>query len=367
MLRVPAFLLLVVGSGLVTLVTACGDDEKTTASSTNKSGGPAGQNPAANPAQVTPGSTVTPGTTPGTGPGAKAGTSPVVGGCAVFPNDNPWNQDISGAPVSAKSAEYIAKMSPNTKLHPDWGTPTEGYGIPITTGTGAAPVPISWTTSWGPRESDPLACPNNGGKFCYPISTTAAIEDGSDAHLLYLDTGTCTLYELFGTQPFASGGYKAANGAIFKLNTNALRTDGWTSADAAGLPIMPGLVRYEEVAAGTINHAIRFTMGNTQQGYIHPATHAAGDNDTSLPPMGLRVRLKASVNITAPKEGMAIVNALKKHGMLLADNGSNWYLSGEQHAGWSGAISNVKKALDQLHGSDFEVVETGPVSAAGLD
>jgi hypothetical protein len=360
-----------IGAGVLSVVVvACGGDEPAPSGggATNKSGGPAGPGPAGT--QIAPGAAV-PGTTPGTATGAVAGNSPVIAGCNIFPNDNPWNQDISAAALSPQSATWMAKMAPTTKLHPDWGTPAEGYGIPFNTGKGATPVPMTWTTSWGARESDPLACPSGTGKFCYPIPSDAKIEAGGDAHLLYIDTSgapsACTLYELFATEPFSGGGYSASNGAIFKLGSNALRTDGWTSADAAGLPILPGLVRYDEVAAGKIEHAIRFTVAQTQQGYIHPATHAAGKDDATLPPMGTRVRLKASVNITAPTEGMAIVTALKKYGMILADNGSNWYLSGEQHAGWASAISNVKKALDQLHGSDFEVVDTGPVSKAGLD
>jgi hypothetical protein len=340
--------------GFVCLTVACGSDDDKKTGGTGPSGtGPGGTGPV------------------GTGPGViHPGTSPLVSSCTIFPADNPWNEDISGAAVSAKSATYIAKMAPTTKLHPDWGTTKEGYGMPITVGAGATPVPISWTSSWGPKESDPLPCAAGTEKFCYPIPSTAGIEGGGDAHLLYLDTtggpGACTLYELYATQPFSGGGYKASNGAIFKLDSNKLRPDGWTSADAAGLPIMPGLVRYDEVKAGDIHHAIRFTMSQTQQGYIHPATHAAGKADTDLPPMGLRLRLKASVNISAPPEGMAIVNALKKYGLLLADNGSNWYLSGDQNDGWAGAIDNVKKALDQIHGSDFEVIETGAVSTSNL-
>ncbi len=342
--------LLVLAAGLL---AACGGDEGSSSATSADGGAPKGPG-AGGPTTGAP----------------VAGNAPVVSGCRIFPDDNPWNQDVSGAPVSSKSAAYMAKMAPTAKLHPDWGTTAEGYGIPISVGSGAPPVPMTWTTSWGPRESDPLACPSGGGAFCYPIPTNAKVEGGGDRHVLFLDTAgapsNCTLYELFDAQA-SGGGWSAANGAMFKLGSNALRKDGWTSGDAAGLPIMPGLVRYEELASGTIRHAIRFTMSQTQQGYIHPATHAAGKADVDLPPMGLRVRLKASVNITAPPEGTTLVAALKKYGMLLADNGSNWYLSGDQNDGWAKALPNVKKALDQLHGSDFEVVETGAVSVAGLD
>lgn len=193
---------------------------------------------------------------------------------------------------------------------------------------------------------------------------------GSDRHVCYIDSATCTLYELYNAQNWVGPDWTAANGAIWHLNSNALRTEGWTSADAAGLPVMPGLVRYDEVKAGEIRHAIRFTMNNTQQAYIHPATHAAGKSDTSLPPMGLRLRLKASVSVSKPSaEGAVIVAALKKYGVIVADNGSDWYLSGETNDGWATdagggntAMDGVIAALNQIHGSDFEVVDTGPIA-----
>lgn len=355
------------GMGFVLFVgvaaVACGSDD-----TSSGAGGTGAGEPGSVPRGEGPNSAA-PGTPSSTTPGAVVGKSPLLGGCALFPADNPWNLDVSSAPLSPKSAAYIAKMSPTSKLHPDWGTSNEGYGIPFTVGKAGAAAPISWTTSWGKNESDPLPCSGTGGNFCYPIPAGAAIEAGGDAHLLFLDTTGaplgCTLYELYNTEVSGSG-YSAANGAIFKLGSNALRPDGWTSADAAGLPILPGLVRYDEVKAGLIQHAIRFTLSQTQQAYIHPATHAAGDDDASLPPMGLRIRLKSSVTITAPPEGMAVIHAMKKYGLLLADNGSNWYLSGDQNDGWSSIMGNVKKALDQLHGSDFEVVETGATSTKGL-
>lgn len=354
----------------VALLAACSsDDSSSTGTGADSQGsgatGTDGSGNAVASGSSKAGSSTTTGGTTGV-----VGNSPLLSGCKIFPADNAWNLDISGSPLSSKSAAYIAKMAPNTKLHPDWGTTAEGYGIPITVGKAGSPVPITWTTSWGAKESDPLACTSGSGDACYPIPTNASIEAGGDAHLLFLDTSgapsACTLYELYAAKA-SSGGYAASNGAIFNLGSNKLRPDGWTSADAAGLPIMPGLVRYEEIKAGAINHAIRFTMDSTQQAYVHPATHAAGDTGSDLPPMGLRLRLKASVNVSAPAEGMVMVSALKKYGVILADNGSNWYLSGDQNDGWSDTIDNVKKALDQLHGSDFEVVDTGEVSTAGLD
>jgi hypothetical protein len=354
-----------VGAGIVLLMVACGSDDEPS-EGTGPGAGPSGASAASGstPGGQAPGSTANTNGTTGI-----VGKSPMLGGCALFPGDNPWNLDVSAAAVSAKSATYSAKMAPKTKLHPDWGTSQEGYGIPFTVGQAGEAAPITWTTSWGPKESDPLPCASGGGNFCYPIPTGATIEAGGDAHLLFLDTrgapSACTLYELYATKPSGSG-YSAANGAIFKLGSNALRPDGWTSADAAGLPILPGLVRFDEVKAGAIEHAIRFTMNETQQAYIHPATHAAGHDDAALPPMGLRVRLKASVTISAPAAGMTVVTALKKYGMILADNGSDWFLSGDQNDGWASVIDDVKKALDQLHGSDFEVVETGSASTSGL-
>ena len=244
----------------------------------------------------------------GVGSGGTGGptVSATLGGCTIFPADNPWNLDISGYPVHANSATYLASMSPGTAFHPDWGTVSDGYGFPFTSGTGATPQPIHWSESWGTTESDPLPCPSGGGQFCYPIPLTAPIEGGpsaeadADRHVLYIDTAgapnNCTLYELYMAQnPTGSSGWTAGNGAIFHLGSNALRPEGWTSADAAGLPILPGLVRFDEtVNQGEIRHAIRFTVSKSSQGYIHPATHAAGNTSTSLPPMGLRLRLKAS-------------------------------------------------------------------------
>jgi hypothetical protein len=159
---------------------------------------------------------------------------------------------------------------------------------------------------------------------------------------------------------------RCTNGAIFHLGSNTLRTDGWTSADAAGLPILPGLVRYQEVASGAIHHAIRLTMNNTYQGYIHPATHAAGQSDTSLPPMGLRLRLKSSFDSSAiTGASLVVVTALKKYGVIVADNGSDWYISGEANDAWADYMDDVVSNLSKIHGSDFEVVDTGPVLAAG--
>lgn len=261
-------------------------------------------------------------------------------------------------------------MSPTRGLHPDWGSTAEQYGIPITAGPAGAPVPIAWNTRYGPQESDKLPCPGSGGEFCYPIPTTAAIEGGpsapagSDRHVLFLDTtgapDACTLYELYNAQNPSGPGWTAGSGAIWKLASSAPRTETWTSADAAGLPVLAGLVRWEEISRGEITHALRFTMSRTSNSYILPATHAAGSTDASLPPMGLRVRLRASFDdsaFTGPAK--IIATAMKRYGMLLADNGSDWYVSGQTHDMWDGQMGGLNQALGAIKGSDFEIVKTG--------
>jgi hypothetical protein len=296
-----------------------------------------------------------------------------MGGCTVFPADNPWNRDISGDPVDTQAmTNVMPQMHPTSKVHPDWGTFAEEYGIPITTGKGAAAVPITFTTSYGPNESDKLACASGGGDFCYPIPLDAKIEGGNgaamtdDRHVLFLDTSGapdhCVLYELYNAQNQSGPGWTCANGAIFKLDSDSLRPDGWTSADAAGLPIAPGLVRYDEVMAGAITHAIRFTLPESRNAFIHPATHAAGKDDATLPPMGMRLRLKASFDDSAitgaPK---VITTAMKKYGIILADNGSAFYISGETNDGWAALADDLNTQLGKIHGSDFEIVQSGDV------
>jgi hypothetical protein len=298
---------------------------------------------------------------------------PQIAGCNIFPADNPWNQDVSALPLHTNSANYIANMNPARGLHADWGDwSTNHYGIPWQTGTGAPPVAFHWTTSWGNTESDVRPCSGAGGMFCYPIPTSARIEGGSaapagdDRHVLYLDTAgapnNCTLYEIYNTQNFVSAPWQAANGAIFPLGTDALRPDQWTSADAAGLPILPGLVRFDEVAAGEIRHAIRFTMNNTFSGFIHPATHAAGSTTVNLPPMGLRLRLRASFNLTTfSGPALVILRAMQRYGIILADNGSDWYFTGDSDDRWTATIDGINTAFGRVHGSDFVGVDTGPV------
>jgi hypothetical protein len=190
------------------------------------------------------------------------------------------------------------------------------------------------------------------------VPLNAPVESGSDRHVLVLDSGNCHLYEMYNAQQVGSG-WVCASGAVFNLKSNALRPDGWTSADAAGLPILPGLATYDEVASGVINHALRFTVAATQNGFIHPATHQAGSSDTSLPPMGLRLRLKASFSLAGfTGEALVILKALKTYGMIVADNGSSWYISGATDPRWN---DNNLNELKSIPGNAFQVVETGPI------
>jgi hypothetical protein len=277
-------------------------------------------------------------------PAAAPGTT--LGGCPVFPADSPWNTDISQAPVRAGSAATIAHFGGN--LHPDFGS-NPSYGIPFTVvAADQPPVPVTFD-AYG-DQSDPGP---------YPIPLNAPVEAGSDAHVLALQQGTCLLYELFAAAP-GNGGWTAASGARWDLRSNALRPEGWTSADAAGLPILPGLLRYDEVASGQVTHAIRMTFSDTYAGHIHPATHDASSiTDPTYPPMGLRLRLKADFDLS-PYTGAArvILVAMQRYGTIVADNGSDWYFGGATDARWN------DEDLDQLKrvpGSAFEAVETGPV------
>lgn len=275
-------------------------------------------------------------------------TGPTLGGCNVFPSDNAWNQDVSSLPVDPNSATYVARIdSFHQFLHPDFGS-DPSYGIPYVVVPGSQPfVPITFN-AYG-SESDPGP---------YPVPPNAPVEAGSDRHVLVADSGNCQLYEMFNAQQQGSG-WSCDSGAVFNLNSNALRPDTWTSADAAGLPILPGLVRYDEVAAGVINHALRFTVDETQNGFIHPATHQAGVNNPSDPPMGLRLRLKASFDLSPfHGESLVILTALKKYGMIVADNGSSWFISGATDSRWDDNDLNQMKTVP---GSAFEVVQTGPI------
>jgi hypothetical protein len=279
-------------------------------------------------------------------------------GKKVFPSDNPWNQDISTLPVDPNSANLIASIGLNTGLHADFGTVYNGApnGIPYVVVSATQSLVTINFTAYG-DESDPGP---------YPVPSNAPIEGGpnssGDRHVLVIDRDHWKLYELGYAFPINNGAsWNADCGATFDLNSNALRPAGWTSADAAGLPIFPGLVRYDEaVEQGQITHALRFTVQNTRRAYIFPARHfASNKTDPNLPPMGMRVRLKASFDISGfSPEVQVILRALKKYGMIVADNGSNWYISGSPDPRWS---DDNLHTLGAIKGSNFEVLQMGTI------
>jgi hypothetical protein len=282
-----------------------------------------------------------------------AETAPTLAGCPVFPWNNVWNVPVDHLPVHPNSAAYISAIGANKSVHPDFGSGTwEGAptGIPYTIVSGNQPkVNITFEYS---DESDPGP---------YPIPPDAAIEGGAqstgDRHVLVLDRDNCILYETWSTYPLPDGSWQAGSGATFNLRSNALRPSGWTSADAAGLPILPGLVRYDEVASGEIRHALRFTAPQTRKAFVWPGRHhASALTALNYPPMGQRFRLKADFDI-APfsPEVQVVLRALKKYGMILADNGSSWYISGVPDPRWNNDI--FVGELGQVKGSDFEVVD----------
>jgi hypothetical protein len=302
---------------------------------------------------------------------APGGPAAMVGNCRIFPPDNPWNRDVSNDPVDTNAMSTIfPNMDLTAPLHADWGDTINNYGMPFNVSQ-AAPIPITFTGNVA--QSDPAACPGDASPFCYPIPPGAKVEAASNGqHVLVLDTtgapNDCTLYEIIGAVPADAGtSWTATNGAFFHLGSDALRPDGFISTDQAGLPILPGLVKFGETSLGEIDHAIRLTMRNTQLGYIHPATHAVGMATPTLPPMGLRLRLKASFD-TSSMSGLAlvIVKALKKYGVILADTGSDWYITGERNDGWTVVLDDIVTQLRNVHGSDFEIVQSGSVMTTGL-
>jgi len=274
---------------------------------------------------------------------------PTIGSCPVFPASNIWNIPVDKLPVSPNSATYVNTIGATLPVHPDFGTVYDGApnGIPYITVTGAPTITATFTYA---SESDP-------GPYAIPL--TAPIEGGSqgtgDRHVISIDTDNCTLYEMWDAFPLASS-WQAGSGAIFDLTSNNLRTATYTSADAAGLPIFPGLVKYDEVLSGAILHAIRFTVPQTQQAYVWPARHYASSlTGSQYPPMGVRFRLRASFNIsTFSATNQIILQALKTYGMMIADNGSSWYISGAPDSRWS---DDDLHNLTTLTGADFEVVD----------
>ncbi len=300
---------------------------------------------------ATPGSQAASTAPPPTTPTARREAASAARSCPILPASNPINQEIAQAPVDPNSAQYIASIGASLHLHADFGA-NPAYGIPYAVvGSRQPKVPIAFT-AYG-SESDPGP---------YPIPPNAPIEgagEAGDRHVLVLQKGTCKLYELYDARR-SGRGWQADSGAVFNLRSNALRPEGWTSADAAGLPILPLLARYGEVHAGRIDHALRVTVSQTQAGYIHPATHyASSSTDPSLPPMGLRLRLNAHFDL-APYHGQALIilRALKRYGLIVADNGSSWYITGAPDPHWSEADLDQ---LKQVPGSAFEAVRSGSI------
>jgi hypothetical protein len=273
----------------------------------------------------------------------------------VFPADNEWNRDVSSDPVDPNSDAIVADINANAwsdsehYLHADFGSNPD-YGIPfVVVPSGQAMVPIR--IDLYPDESDPGP---------YPIPSNAPIEGGGDHHVLVVEQGSCKLYEMWHAAPSGSG-WSADQGSVFDLNSNALRPNGWTSADEAGLPILPGLTRFDEVAAGEIRHALRFTVNVSRDGWVAPATHPGySSDDTNAPPMGARLRLRADFDLS-PYHGGALVvlRALKRYGMFVADSGNgNWYISGATDPRWN---DDDMGQLRTVPGSAFEVVRMPPM------
>jgi hypothetical protein len=281
-----------------------------------------------------------------------------VGGCRVFPADNWWNADISGLPVHARSRQWLSHMSTDRDLHPDFG-PSYGdgpnYGIPITVVKSShAKVRVRFDYA---DESD---------RVRYPLGRDTRVEGGrgsdGDKHTIVIDRGTCKLYETWNTRTRGNRWF-AGSGAVWSLRSNKLRPEGWTSADAAGLPILPGLLRWAEVKAGRVDHAIRFTTDVTSSHHLWPARHDAGSRSSlAYPPMGARFRLKASFSTRGLSPAtVAVVDAMKTYGLVLADNGSPWYFQGEQNAHWP------ERLIEELKGipaSAFVAVDTSSLTVS---
>jgi hypothetical protein len=271
--------------------------------------------------------------------------APPTSNCPLFPSTNVWNKRVDALPVAANSDTVVNTIGRSAPLHPDFSSYL-GYGIPYNV-VGAST----------PRRTVRFLYDDESDHVGYPIPASPQIEAGSDRHLLMWDTADCRIYELFNARWSSGSGWSAGSGATWDLASNSLRPNGWTSADAAGLPILPGLVRYEEIQAGAINHAIRFTAPMTRSAHIFPARHHAGaGSSSSLPPMGTRVRLKRSFDVSGYSHTARIILiAMKRYGMILADNGSAWYFSGASDTRFNDDALNELKTL---HGRNFEVVDT---------
>jgi hypothetical protein len=281
--------------------------------------------------------------------------------CPVFPSSNPWNQRVDRLPTARDSARLLSAIGMSDHVHPDFGSGLYN-GVPIG-------IPYAIVSRHIRRVPVSFQYASESDGHSYPLPPGVAIEGGSqssgDRHVIVVDRDACVDYELFAAYPHNHGlRWTAGSGAIFNLRSNHLRPAGWTSADAAGLSILAGLARYDEVARGVIDHALRFTAPCTAARYVYPARHFASTcSGPSLPPMGLRVRLKGGVNISGlPYQARIVAVALKRYGMILADNGSPWYISGAPDRHWS---NDALHLLNQLAGRDFEVVDTSSLARPG--
>lgn len=287
--------------------------------------------------------------------------APHIGSCPVFPADNIWNAPVDNLPVDPNSDAFIASIGPDRSLHADFASATDDgapIGIPyVVVPRDQAKVEIVFK-GFG---DEPNAAPEESDAGPYPIPGDAPVEGGlkseGDRHVIVVQEQSCTLFELYKAAPNPDGSWNVVGSARFDLEGNELRPDGWTSADAAGLPIFPGLVRYDEVEAGAINHALRFTVPKTRREYVWPARHFASDSeDPNLPPLGQRFRLKASYDISGfSPANQVILKALQTYGMILADNGSPWFLSGAPDSRWND--DELQGELRRLKGDDFEAVD----------
>ena len=301
---------------------------------------------------------------------AQSGTTLPGTRCPAFPADNVWNTPITGLPVNADSATWLASMdSSSTDLHPDYGpsgNPKQPYGIPwiiVPARTTFTPIKFLYAS-----ESD---------RRPYPLTASTPIEGGSDRHAIMVDeyksahSPACTLFETYDTQYRSGGRSTAGSGAIWNLNSDALRPASFTSADAAGLPILPGLVNFNEVASGAMDHAIRFTAQCSQESYLWPARHEAGQSDTSCPPMGARFRLNASFTLPASQCSsfcQTVLTTMKTYGLILADNGSNWYFQGTADRRWTYTEVDQLKAIpaNQFVAVDESCLMVSPNSGEAL-
>jgi hypothetical protein len=286
-------------------------------------------------------------------PPASGARLPTAPRCDIFPATNVWNKRVDSLPVAGNSDAIVTAIGAGVNLHADFGSGT-WQGRPIG-------IPITVVGKKRPRRHVRFAYADESDRGPYPVSRQVRIEGGwnapGDRHALIVDRDSCKLYELFALHLRKNGTWRAGSGAIWNLGSNRLRPAGWTSADAAGLPILPGLARYAEVKRGVIDHALRFTVERTRRAYIYPARHHASDyTAANLPPMGLRFRLRADFPVQDyPKQARVILVALQRYGMIVADNGSSWYVSGAPNAGWD---NDQLHSLHGVHGSDFEVVDT---------